>query len=531
MANFHYDVLVVGSGVAGSTAALSLAPLRVGLITRGRVQSDCSSVRAQGGIAAAIGIKDHARLHVEDTVNAAAGLTDVFTIYEIINRAIHAVSYLEHNGVQFRKGDKGYSCAREGGHRTARVLHGDSGDSFGEALMPPLWQAVESANHIDILEGCEVTDLIIGRGGMVNGVQTKWGIVRAPQVILATGGAGGLYQTTTNPSGNMGRAMAMAWRAGAELADIEFAQFHPTALVHETCGEKTPLISEAVRGAGARLCTEEGIYFMESLHPLADLAPRDIVARAMGDQMAKGHRVYLDCRGLDIAEFKTLKKTVERCGLNPKTDLLPVAPAAHYHMGGVKADATGKTNVAGLFVIGEAASTGLHGANRLASNSLLEGVVTGRLCAEYIRKSTAPQTDLRRLPAPRASDDRGTLICGNERKRVLNAIRRAMTENVGLVRHAEGLGDAIACFEDISRHYAGLDAEITDAAWVATLIAKAALNRKESRGGHTRADYPYTDPSLNCRQVLKRSGDLAFAKDNIHHAQTDLKRIKQEVYQ
>ena len=507
----HFDVLIAGAGIAGCTAALLLAPLRVGLISPGRMGADCSSLRAQGGIAAAVDQTDSTRLHVEDTLQASGGLTNMAVVRRIISQSTAAVSFLERNSVQFDKCDGTYHLSREGGHRAARVLRAQSRDGFGRAMMPAIWKAVDCAHHITVLPDTRALDLIKNRDGRITGIKTNRGKLRAQHIILATGGAAGLYNVTTNSSSNIGSAVALAYRAGASLADLEFMQFHPTALVHPALGDETPLISEALRGHGARLCNDKNEYFMADQHPLKDLAPRDIIARAIFSEMEKGRQVYLDCRQIDISEFTTLVDSAARCGLDPKFDLLPVAPAAHYHMGGVWTDANGQTSLRNLWVIGEAASTGLHGANRLASNSLLEGIVMGRACAGNIRAMIKPAARFAGVgPAPAK---KLSYIPADEKEKVMHAIRKAMTDHVGLMRDAGGLQDALEFFRDAAACYSGLDQDIEDASLAAALITQSALMRTESRGAHARSDYPFTDVSQNHRQMIGQNVIASYRND------------------
>ena len=497
----HFDVIIVGAGAAGCTAALSLAPLKVGLIFPYALSHDCSSLWSQGGIAAAVAKGDNPLQHARDTDAAADGAANKKAVLTYTQAAPRIIEFLEQNNVQFSKGSAGFDLSREGGHGQARVLKAKSGDSFGQSLMPALWQRLKTAGHVTLIDDTIVSDIFL-KNDQVAGVISDRGIIRSAHVVLATGGAAALYEVTSNPSSNMGAGLAMAVRAGAEIRDLEFMQFHPTVVCSDKIN-KSPLISEALRGHGARLCNDRQEYFMNSLHPLADMAPRDIVSRVIDDQLQNGRQVYLDCRDIDISEFQTLRENAAAMGLDPAYDLLPVRPAAHYHMGGIATDLDGATSKPGLWAIGEAACTGFHGANRLASNSLLEAVIMGRMMADSIRKTNGVPTPT--IPFVKTAKDLiDNIIPAQEHEKVIKAMRRAMTENVGIVRDAAGLMDAIAFFDDVLANYTGLDNVIANMAGVCRLISMAALQRRESRGGHYRRDYPYKDASYVAINELEK---------------------------
>lgn len=508
--NTQYDVIVVGSGAAGCAAALSLAPLRVALVTAGRMDGDCSSIRTQGGLAAAIGAGDSPQKHACDTAIAGAKIVDMPVTAAYCRMAKTIAEYLEINGVQFDRKNGAYILSREGGHSDHRVLKAESGDGFGRAMMPVLWDKIRAASHIDIIDRATVCELLKRDNGSIAGVVYSTPVrvtnqtLRAGAVILATGGAAGLYDKTTNPISNTGRGIALAHRAGARLADLEFMQFHPTAL--DYIRNKTlPLLTEALRGHGAYLVNDRGVRFMLDIHADAELAPRDIVARAITMQINDGHNVYLDCRHIDVSGFETLAENAAKMKLSPQTDLIPVRPAAHYHMGGVATDRNGAASLDGLWVIGEAASTGFHGANRLASNSILEAIAMARNAASDIKTNWAAlhKNAVNGAILPHVRTARTAYINKGLKTKIINAMRLAMTEQVGIIRQEPDLYEAQLFFEDIINEYGGLDHEIEDMAIVCALITRAARIRTESRGGHFRADFPFEDMAWQHRSFIE----------------------------
>jgi L-aspartate oxidase len=390
--------------------------------------------------------------------------------------------------------------AAHSAHRVARV----KGDRAGQAIMQALIAAVRATPSIRIVEGIEADDLALA-GGRVAGVFARrasdpWSapiLFRSPHVVLATGGIGGLYRITSNPGRVRGQGLGMAARAGALVADPEFVQFHPTGIAIDR--DPAPLASEALRGEGAILVDETGTRFMAPLHPDAELAPRDIVARAIHHHIAAGHRVYLDTReaiGSSFSEhFPTIAGYCREAGIDPVTQPIPVAPIQHYHMGGVRTDDRGRSSLPGLWAVGEVACTGLHGANRLASNSLLEAVVFGaRIAAEIASQPSAASAEPVSLPAPAPGVD----IVPDA---ALAELRAHMTIHVGVERDAAGLTRALSGIARIERSAQGSGRGFLNMLTVATLIAAAALQRRESRGGHARADYPATD-TAQARQTL-----------------------------
>ncbi|TVQ83263.1 MAG: L-aspartate oxidase [Micavibrio sp.] len=527
------DVVIVGAGAAGLTAALRLAEAgrRVTVLSEAELSGICASAWAQGGIAAAVAMGDSAAAHGRDTLKAAAGTADRNVVRALTRDAPDYIKILERYGVAFKRDSKsgGFALNHEACHSRRRVLRAEAGDGFGKELMRALTAAVAQEKRICFVPYQSAAALVrefTPSLGALSGVMTHdrneniFRLYPAAAVILATGGIGALYSHTTNPAFARGSGIALAARAGAVLADMEFVQFHPTALALER--DPAPLATEALRGDGALLVTQDGRRFMPSYHPRAELAPRDIVSRAVFAELSTGNRVFLDCRNLDTHEFPALREACLAAGLDPQNTPVPVHPAAHYHMGGVAADVNGRSSVHGLWVCGEVASTGLHGANRLASNSLMEAVVTaGRAAADiHTHLHTAKTPQLLHSPdycikiaqnyQPQDSKDMITARARTE-------LREVMTRLVGVARHENGLKQAVAAFRKIEALPA-LASSLTDAALVARLIATAALQRRESRGGHFRADYPQESPVWKHRSfiTLKQADYTAPAKEKIY---------------
>ncbi|MEQ1698421.1 MAG: L-aspartate oxidase [Hyphomicrobiaceae bacterium] len=502
-------IVIVGAGLAGLYTALKLAPLPVTVIAAAPMGEGASSIWAQGGVAAAVGEGDTAEAHAADTIAAGAGIVDPDIAITIASEGRARILDLSDYGVPFDRGNGGaYVLSREAAHNANRVVR-VSGDRAGFAIMKALIARVRATPSIRMLEGYSAIGLVKS-GGRVSGVKlikSKPGhqiaikTLDAGAVVLATGGVGSLYAVTTNPTMARGEAIAFAARAGAVIADAEFVQFHPTAL--DVGIDPAPLATEALRGEGATLVNRLGERFMLSIDPRAELSPRDIVARGVFAEIKAGRGAYLDCRtepGARLAEaFPTVYAFCKEAGLDPAHDLLPVAPAAHYHMGGVATDVNGRTSIAGLWAAGEVASTGLHGANRLASNSLLEAVVVGDRVAADIKTRKRTVSEPVELPltadAPFAVDQ-------DHRADALLRLRATMSENVGVIREAEGLAMALAVIGDIEAK-AGRDVVLANMALAARLIASGALARHESRGGHWRADYPFADPALAQRSFVR----------------------------
>lgn len=508
------DVVVVGSGVAGLAAALDLGPRRVRVLTKTSDLPGGSSPLAQGGVAAAVGEGDSPTLHARDTMIAAAGLADERVVDALTAEAPGAISRLVRLGTHFdRAPDGALALSLEGAHSARRVVHA-GGDATGAELVRALGEAVRRSSAVELVFGVFVEDLWV-ENGRVTGVLARHDDGRlvahpAGAVVLASGGIGHVYAQTTNATEATGDGLAMAARAGALLGDLEFVQFHPTALA--VGKDPMPLLTEALRGEGALLVDGKGRRFMPDVDPRAELAPRDIVARAIWTRAREGETVYLDARhvlpGTLAVRYPSVTRICAESGLDPAKDLLPVLPAAHYHMGGVAVDLSGRSSVPGLWACGEAARTGVHGANRLASNSLLEALVFGARVARDVATSldTAPAAPALAWASPSA----GSIHGGDIRPAagtspVRERVRRLMSERVGLVRDALGLRAALA--ELAALEGDGAAGEARNLLLVARLVAASALLREESRGAHFRSDFPETD-SLQARSVLRTAAEI-----------------------
>lgn len=514
---FACDVLVIGSGIAGLTAALHCSRDRsVVLVTKGSVR-ETSTWYAQGGIAGAVGEADSVDLHVADTLVVGQGLCDEGVVRAIIGEAPEALESLLGFGVRFDLAEGGgVSLAREGGHSLPRVLH--SGDKTGAAIQEALTRALVARGRIPVREHRFLIDLMIDQAGRCRGalVLDVAGRVletyAAEAVVLATGGAGQAFPVTTNPAVATGDGVAAAWRAGAEVCDLEFVQFHPTAL--DAGATPRFLVSEALRGEGAHLLDCDGERFMLQAHPLAELAPRDVVSREIERVIARCGRphVWLDARHLGEARlrarFPTIWRACAEAGYDLARDLVPVAPAAHYLIGGVRTDLDGRTSIPGLFASGEVAASGLHGANRLASNSLLEGLVISRRIARAL-DAGVERAPLLRPPVRELSEGSASapIDAWQQGSHEPTAISRgelyAVTgAHLGMSRTAEGLRRAIGALSGLSaRLEAAVVApeeavehlEMTNLVTLAGLMARAALVREETRGCHSRLDHPQRD--------------------------------------
>jgi L-aspartate oxidase len=485
-ANVSYDAIVVGGGLAGMMTALELRPLRVGLVSFRNLGEWTSSAWAQGGIAAAVGHDDSPALHADDTVAAGAGLVERRVADRLTADAPHAIERIASLGVRFDlDAEAHYALGREGAHSRRRILRA-GGDATGAELVRAIALAVHEAPSIVPIENATALDLALCDGrvcGLV--VRLAGGAIvtlRSASVVLATGGLGGLYRYTTNPTSSRGSGIAIAARAGARLADLEFVQFHPTAL--DVPSDPLPLVTEALRGEGAILVDERGARIMSGIDPKADLAPRDVVARRVFGLCKAGGRAFLDTRPAAITDFPGRFPTVfaacMRYGIDPRRESIPVVAAAHYHMGGIDVDLEGRTNVAGLYACGEVAGTGVHGANRLASNSLLESVVYPERIANAIRASALPEPAAVSVPAYPGHVE--------AEPQAWRRLRDEMYFHVGVERDRAGLGAAIERLEELGR--SSRSAELRDAAAVGSLVARAALRRHETRGSHARTDFP-----------------------------------------
>jgi len=497
MPSLETGVLVVGSGIAGLTAALHASrTCPVTLVTKSEVQ-DTNTWYAQGGIAGAVGEADSVELHLADTLVVGQGLCDPAVVRAVVSEAAESLAELERLGVRFDRAEGGQiELAREGGHSLPRVLH--SGDATGAEIQNALSAVVRTAPGIDIRENVLLIDLLTAEGRCCGAIVMERSsgeltLIRAGAVVLATGGSGQAYRVTTNPLVATGDGVAAAWRAGAEISDMEFVQFHPTAL--DSDASPKFLLTEALRGEGAYLVDDAGERFMLGAHPLAELAPRDVVSREMQRVMhASGcTHVWLDARhlGCDFLgrRFPTVTEGCREAGYDLCCDLIPVAPAAHYLVGGVRVDIDGRSSLPGLYASGECASSGLHGSNRLASNSLLEGLVFSRRIArahgrEYI------DPDPGRIVSQGPSDGAG------DARRARAALQQVMSAHVAVVRSADGLADAarvIGELADVPGARYPHAIETANLLVCASLIAGAAGLRRESRGTHYRSDYPVRD--------------------------------------
>lgn len=508
-------VIIVGAGLAAHYAALTLAPRPVLMISPEPLGKGASSAWAQGGVAAAMDPADSAAAHARDTVQAGAGTVDAQVAQAVTNEARAHILDLTELGTPFDRTPEGeYVMSREAAHSFARVVR-VRGDQAGAEIMRALTAHVREAEHIQVLEGVMATSLETLNGAVcgvtvancTNGLSAPC-LIRGAAVLLAGGGSGGLYALTTNPPRVRGQVIGMAARAGAVIADAEFVQFHPTAI---DCGlDPAPLATEALRGEGAILINRHGVRFMQDAHPDAELAPRDIVARAVFAQTQAGLAPALDTRTALgtrlLRDFPAVAAACRKAGLNPLISPIPVAAAAHYHMGGVATDAAGRASLEGLWACGEVASTGLHGANRLASNGLLEALVYGRRCAKDIDAALGPVTGhqaavcLPDMPAdalPRAD--------------LVAQLRHTMTNGAGVIRTAQGLQNTLGDIGQIEATQPDSVA-LANMTATATLITAAALNRRESRGAHFRSDHPESYGATGTRSFLTLTDARAHAQ-------------------
>lgn len=532
------DVIVVGSGIAGLTAALRLREQQhtVLLVTK-TLLTEGSTAWAQGGIAAALDPADSPQEHLHDTLVAGCGICELDAVTALVNEGPARVRELVALGAEFdRDSDGEILLTREGGHHRDRIAHagGDAtGKEISRALIAALHrvqadpgiQVIEHALVVDLLQDsrsrvCGVTVHVIGEG-QVDGV----GAAHARAIVLATGGLGQIYSATTNPSVSTGDGMAIALRAGAVMADVEFVQFHPTVLwLGEGAGGQQPLISEAVRGEGAFLVDREGVRFMKGVHPLADLAPRDVVSKAIVARMklTGTDHVLLDCRhlGKEFLErrFPSIVLSCREHGIDPATDLVPVAPAQHYASGGVRTDLVGRSSLDGLYACGEVSCTGVHGANRLASNSLLEGLVFAHRIADDITARLAAG----QLPgATPVQHDEDQVRIRSEHRR---EIQRAMTAGSGVVRSAASMAVTAA---DLAALATTSDAEeggptsweTTNLLHLGQLLTHVACLREETRGGHVRSDFTESDDARWLGHTHAVRGADGLVRTSFHPAE------------
>jgi L-aspartate oxidase len=493
------NAVIIGGGVAGLMTALCLAPAPSVLLSKSPLGVDASTPWAQGGLAASLGDDDEPALHLADTLHAGDGLCDAAVSNRIVRAAPAAIDALIRLGVAFDRTSDGHlALGLEAAHSRRRIVHA-AGDGTGRELMRALIEAVRRTPSITVIEDVEARRLLVDDNtvvGVLAAGPSGPRVFATRRVVLATGGIGGLFLDTTNPLGCFGQGLALAARAGAELADLEFIQFHPTAL--DGVARPMKLVSEAVRGEGAVLVDETGRRFLAH-EPGAELAPRDVVARGIGRHLADGHRVFLDARehpGADFARrFPAIAGFCHAAGIDPATQPIPVRPAAHYHMGGVAVDGAGRSSISGLWACGEVASTGLHGANRLASNSLTEAVVCAGWVAESVAATSAGRARrFEPLSLPPPADP--TLV------------RPIMARDAGLLRNHEGLHEAICALLPLA---SGRDAA-ADPAIVGLMIVVMALRREESRGAHCRTDFPQRARDAR-RATLNLADAVATARE------------------
>ena len=516
------DVIVIGSGIAGLATAIHArrAGYRVLVVTKSNISAG-STQWAQGGIAAALAEDDSPADHLRDTLVAGAGLCDLAAVEVLVAEGPGAIRDLVDWGTEFDRNRAGeIALTREGGHLRDRIAHA-GGDATGAEISRAMVAFVAQDPGIDVIEHAVGLDLLLDVNGNVQGVTLHVigegqhdgvGAALAPAVVMATGGIGQVFQASTNPAVATGDGVALGLRAGAAVGDMEFVQFHPTVLwLGDDALGQQPLVSEAVRGEGAFLVDDAGERFMVGQHPLADLAPRDVVAKAIMRRMREtgADHVWLDGRNLGAefwqTRFPTILAATRKYGIDPVTELIPVAPAQHYHSGGLLTDTWGRTSVGGLFACGECSCTGVHGANRLASNSLLEGLVFAQRIAAKLAEGLPARSE------PLAPTGRATVVPASERA----VVQAAMTDGVGVLRTSASTSEALALVVDRPE---GTEQDLCTQAWettnvdtVAATIALAAELRQETRGSHWREDYPARDDDRWRVRIVTRltpAGDL-----------------------
>jgi len=527
----YFDVIIIGSGIAGVYTALEIdSNHSIAILTKDTLNIS-NSVLAQGGIAVSLGKEDSPDSHLQDTLYAGAGLCNKESVRVLVNDAADNITRVVDYGVKFDRkqnthNGKELSLTREGAHSQNRIIH--AGDSTGKEVLDKLIVQVCDRKNVNIKERTWVIDLLTEEGekgkitskGIIiyDGITHEYKVYYSNVIICASGGYGHLYRDTTNPSVSTGDGAAMAYRAGACLMDMEFIQFHPTVLYHKE--NRNFLISEAVRGEGAKLLNDKGEYFMDKYHPMKDLAPRDVVSRAIFKEMQinNARHVYLDITFKDREwlekRFPMIFRTCLNYGIDMSKDYIPVAPAQHYCMGGIKADILGKTTIRGFYVCGESACNGIHGANRLASNSLLEGLVFGKQISIEVSNIIAETGRSEKYTKPSVKSEEPDRIYRSHmsfnRAKVKEEIRIIMTENVGIIRSRKKLTEAGKRIAKYKKLLANMlndsieDIELQNMVLLAGIIIETALEREESRGAHYRTDFPETDDEEWKRNIIKR---------------------------
>ena len=515
---FEFDTVVIGSGLAGLTAAYHSSGFgRVAIVTKSELDTS-NSYYAQGGIAAAITSDDSPDQHLQDTLTAGRGLCDKDAVEVLVNEGRDRVKELIDRGMKFDSKNGKYLLGLEGGHSKRRILHA-GGDATGKELTSFILEKVKKQASVVPFEYLAVVKLL-KNDNRITGIMAldfKTGeniIFKSKAVILASGGLSRLFARSTNPHTATGDGIALAYEAGAKIADIEFIQFHPSALYLP--GKDAYLISEAVRGEGAWLLDQQGNRFMKNIHPLAELAPRDIVAYSIFQQIADSDSdfIYLSLKHLDAKKIKkrfyNIYLHLREMGFDLTKDLLPVAPAAHYMVGGIRTNLDAETNIKGLFICGEAASTGVMGANRLASNSLLECLVFGKRASEKAAKLSWPEEDIINTEPVRINKKTEELYLSLQ-----NQTASIMSRNLGIVRNKKAISLALKKFTEIATKYKNFKNDynllkINNSATICRLIAEAALTREESRGGHIRSDFPLENGNFEVHIVQQKNKEIQF---------------------
>ncbi len=509
---YNPDVVIVGGGVAGLTVAINLAPRKVCVITKDSLGINTSSTWSQAGIAASVDKNDSNEMHISDTLKTAKGLGNETVARKIISESKATIKDLEEIGVKFDKNPDGsFNLGLEGAHSHNRIV-GSKGDSSGIEIMRGLIDEVKKLDHITVLENVSI-DSIMHENNTIYGVIGRFTdknipnnhvVIQSSHIVLATGGLGGIFANTTNPRTSYGEGIALAAQVGAVLTDMEFVQFHPTGLDFGL--DPTPLATEAIRGAGAHLINQNGERFMLGIHEEVELAPRDIIAQNIFKQIDAGNSVFLDCRkniGIDFKiKFPQVYSYCTKAGIDPSKEMMPIIPVAHYHIGGVKTDLRGRTSVEGLWCCGEASATGVHGANRLASNSLLEALVFGKIVANEINKEPLKQNAevisssfIRTYKEKTKNKIRA--------KKFIWQLRSTMMRNLGIVRNQASIAKGLSDIIRIERESRGMSAKLNDMILVSKFIICGAFKREESRGCHLRSDF--TEENNNFLKHLDQS--------------------------